>query len=442
METPQRPGGGRPHSSQSNDQYASVSAASARTRPRMAPTPPSQKQTFVRQPSQHQQSQRPQESQAVIQRDGQSASTSAQAPSSRGAEQNETPARKNEDSNAKQANQQLQRQPQDAQKQSESRPQGREAPISPFKQVISSSLSSFTPSQTQSPVKRAAPFAVAPVNPTAALTARKNVLAKRLRINLICLLAWYLITDSRLYLYSARHLIRTLPETRRVIVWLVHRILPALLAYNAIEAFARIKWAPISEKPATTVAVSAAAAAPAVTSAAAGTPIRTTNLIRSIHKSSPLTRPSTNMLPSPSLARIAPASTQQDTSQSQQPDNAATPPRLFRPDSIINESPTAALRRALLADATTNRTSPARQSMSPGKISGGADALTSSAIPPFAHQDSPNPRVQAYFARHNTTACKRRDDKTFPQLILSWVAPFSQSLSTRSDIDRLLASRS
>lgn len=406
METPQRPGGGRPQSSQSNDQYASVSAASARTRPRMAPTPPSQKQTFVRQPSQHQQSQRPQESQAVIQRDGQTASTSAQASSSRGAEQNQTPVRMNEHTNAKQASQQLQRQPQDAQKQLESRSQGREAPILPFKQVISSSLSSFTHSQTQSPVKRAAPFAVAPVNPAAALTARKNVLAKRLRINLICLLAWYLITDSRLYLYSARQLIRAVPETRRVIVWLIHRILPALLAYNAVEAFAGIKWAPVSEKPATTVAVSAAAAAPAVTSAAAGTPIRTTNLIRSIHKSSPLTRPSTNMLPSPSLARVATASPQQGVSQSQHSDSTATPPRLIRPDSSSNESPTAALRRALLADATANRTSPVRQGTSPGKVIGSAEPLPSSGNPSFAHQDSPNPRVQAYFARHNTTACE------------------------------------
>ena len=38
-----------------------------------------------------------------------------------------------------------------------------------------------------------------PVNRKLAIEARRTELAKRLRMNLVLLLAWYLVTDSRLY---------------------------------------------------------------------------------------------------------------------------------------------------------------------------------------------------------------------------------------------------
>lgn len=59
-----------------------------------------------------------------------------------------------------------------------------------------------TQNATQSPRRSAlttSAVAPVPVNRKLAIEARRTELAKRLRVNLVLLLAWYLVTDSRLY---------------------------------------------------------------------------------------------------------------------------------------------------------------------------------------------------------------------------------------------------
>lgn len=74
-------------------------------------------------------------------------------------------------------------------------------------QQQNNSLSFNQPSASKTPDRPSKPhksltrgaFAPVPVNMRLAVEARKAVMAKRLRVNLLLLLAWYLITDSRLY---------------------------------------------------------------------------------------------------------------------------------------------------------------------------------------------------------------------------------------------------
>lgn len=63
----------------------------------------------------------------------------------------------------------------------------------------SSSSSSLSSSSGQKRGASRLATSTVPVDPVKALEARKAVMAKRLRVNLVLLLAWYLVTDSRLY---------------------------------------------------------------------------------------------------------------------------------------------------------------------------------------------------------------------------------------------------
>lgn len=68
-------------------------------------------------------------------------------------------------------------------------------------QVVTSSLSQAKNGPKQTPQKplSSSKFDTVPVDPKLALEARRATMAKALRVNLVMLLAWYLITDSRAY---------------------------------------------------------------------------------------------------------------------------------------------------------------------------------------------------------------------------------------------------
>lgn len=68
-------------------------------------------------------------------------------------------------------------------------------------QVVTSSLSQAKNGPKQTPQKplSSTKFDTVPVDPKLALEARRATMAKALRVNLVMLLAWYLITDSRAY---------------------------------------------------------------------------------------------------------------------------------------------------------------------------------------------------------------------------------------------------
>lgn len=68
-------------------------------------------------------------------------------------------------------------------------------------QVMTTSLDQAKKGPKNAPQKptSSSRFDAVPVDPKLALEARRATMAKALRVNLVMLLAWYLITDSRLY---------------------------------------------------------------------------------------------------------------------------------------------------------------------------------------------------------------------------------------------------
>lgn len=70
-------------------------------------------------------------------------------------------------------------------------------------QAVTSSLEQAKQGSKQTPQKpiSISKFDTVPVDPKLAMEARRATMAKALRVNLVMLLVWYLITDSRLYSY-------------------------------------------------------------------------------------------------------------------------------------------------------------------------------------------------------------------------------------------------
>jgi hypothetical protein len=71
------------------------------------------------------------------------------------------------------------------------------------RQSVTSSLEQAKQGSKQTPQKptSSSRFDTVPVDPKLAMEARRATMAKALRVNLVMLLVWYLITDSRLYSY-------------------------------------------------------------------------------------------------------------------------------------------------------------------------------------------------------------------------------------------------
>lgn len=389
MNTPARPSGGSSRSyhtavSQHDDRQPSSSSASSQPRSRpMIPSPPSHAQSFsARQQQQQQQHQSPdvqqsQYQQALRLRAGATSSTDVRSAST------------NDGSH--------QMQPQQRQIQ----------PVTQFpQQVISSSVTTYDQkslsqkSESSSGGKLSS--VAVPVQTASAIQARKATLAKRLRINLVLLLAWYLVTDSRFYAYGARYVVRSVPEARLVIIWLMHRALPLLFLYNASEAFVRIRWAPVTEKPVT--AVQTKSSVPSRHTNSSPINSKTTPFTPSIHKSSPLTRSSAAILPSPGTSsRPVDFSPSGSKSESTRDYHAtATPPRFFRADNGSNESPTASLRRALLAEHSVGDASGTQLFTSWQQ----ADNLSQSSSMAPLLKDYNDPRIKAYLVRHEHGPCE------------------------------------
>ncbi|CAD6568258.1 MAG: hypothetical protein CYPHOPRED_002455 [Cyphobasidiales sp. Tagirdzhanova-0007] len=283
--------------------------------------------------------------------------------------------------------------------------------------------------------KTLVPTAVAPVpiNTKLAMEARKATMAKRLRVNLVLLLSWYLITDSRLYGYGARELVFLYPLSKMVLVWFIDRLLPLLFLYNASEAFLRIRWVDYADRPASNVTIPLAPAQQPLTAsrptASATTPSRVTPISIATYKSSPKTRPSVGAVPSPSLTAktYLPATTAMAADPGRAPPPAAVTAqfRMFRAALGSKESPTAALRRSLLTSANTPPASPHSTTTLAGIVSSPIRSMNSS--PLLANASAPTsdfmgPRVQAYWARHEPV-----------------VSELHKSISAKADLDRLLS---
>lgn len=205
------------------------------------------------------------------------------------------------------------------------------------------------------------------------------------------------------------------------------RILPLLLLYNASEAFLRIRWAnSLEEAPkGIEVPVGAARKSGSTTTSTASpqtgqqssTPSRSMPITIATYKSSPKTRPSSYALSSSSGLSSSPLKGSTDSTRPHQtngsaslpPSSAAqsTPPRFFRGDLGSSESPTAALRRALLESAGPNHQSTPQY----GVGSNGTIPATSTIWTSNPHNSTPvkqhtSPRVQAYRTRHESLACE------------------------------------
>lgn len=217
------------------------------------------------------------------------------------------------------------------------------------------------------------------------------------------------------------------------------RLLPLVFLYNASEAIFRIKWATSIDLPASTAAIPLRPAQqPLATSSPSSfstTPSQMKPISTATYKSSPKTRPSAGILPSPSITtRTQPPTSNADHKQPAPPPTltnnsiTTTPSRLFRPDYGLNESPTAALRRSLLATAGTP----------PGQFQSSTDSSSyrsyrvgpppsefynqSSGVGDTFARDSANPRMEAYWVRHAPA-----------------VSNLHRSVSAKADIDRILA---
>lgn len=159
------------------------------------------------------------------------------------------------------------------------------------------------------------------------------------------------------------------------------------------------------------------------------------------YKSSPKTRPSANMLPSPSMPdRRIPSSNPQATPIQLPPHKTSSPGQMFRPENSTSESPTSALRRALLASSgkanVDGQTSPSRFVPSSSSMPSGLSGLAGS-----PSKDRASPRVQAYWARNEVSACTLYSCAALRRLILThwvFVAPLHRSIRTEEDIDRLV----
>jgi hypothetical protein len=124
------------------------------------------------------------------------------------------------------------------------------------------------------------------------------------------------------------------------------------------------------------------------------------------YKSSPKTRPTTNMLPSPSMPerRLPRSDNSQGTPVKLPPHKSSSPGQMFRPENSVSESPTSALRRALLASSgqasVDSQGSPSRFVPSSSSMPSGLSALAGSPA-----RERASPRVQAYWARNEVSAC-------------------------------------
>lgn len=212
--------------------------------------------------------------------------------------------------------------------------------------------------------------------------------------------------------YLARELVYTYPVTRTPLIWLIDRILPLLFLYNASGAFLRVRWANLVEDVPSTVAIpvpttqqpASSNNASSSSSTSVSTPIRINPISSATYKSSPKTRPSPAAAPSPRLTRSSalPNNTPSSTH------NISTPPKFFNPSEGTGESPTAALRRSLLASANANQMA---GTDSPFGSSGRnttsmPSGMSTSLFGASPSRDVPSPRVQAYRARHEPVACE------------------------------------
>ncbi|KAK9899157.1 hypothetical protein P389DRAFT_209163 [Cystobasidium minutum MCA 4210] len=290
-------------------------------------------------------------------------------------------------------------------------------------QLVTSSLSQAKAGPKQTPQKplSSSNFETVPVDPKLALEARRATMAKALRVNLAMLLAWYLITDSRLYAYGAGRLVTAYPSLRAPIVWVIGRILPTLFLYNAAEAFLAVRSSRIPDSSSATAKVPIPTQAQPVQVSQSLSYRPSLPISTGTHKSSPKTRPSTNMLPSPAMPerRLQTSNSTQGTPVNMPPpSHKASPGQMFRPENSVSESPTSALRRALLAtaDKSDAQASPSRFIPSSSSMPAGLSALQGSPV-----KDKAGPRVQAYWARNEAAA-----------------SPLHRSIRTEEDIDRLV----
>lgn len=244
--------------------------------------------------------------------------------------------------------------------------------------------------------------------------------------------------------FIVRELVHAYPPAQTPLIWLADRLLPLLFLYNASEAFLRIRWAVRIEDTSSTLSVAVPTTQqPASTSAGANasTPVRVTPISSATYRSSPKTRPSPASVAINRLSRNSSGGSPLRPSESAPP--TSTPPRFFSPSEGTGESPTAALRRSLLASASWSAGATDSQGQQTGTSH--PSGLNTSLYGASPNRDSASPRVVAYKARHEPIACTFQSSCALYETangqrgnILS-SANLHRSFNRREDIDRLLA---
>jgi hypothetical protein len=186
----------------------------------------------------------------------------------------------------------------------------------------------------------------------------------------------------------------------------IGRLLPCLFLYNSVEAFFAVRSSKLLETTSPTAKIPIPLQAQPVQPNRNGSYRPSLPISTGTYKSSPKTRPSTNMLPSPSMPeRRLPLNNTNATPVKLPPHKSSSPGQMFRPENSTSESPTSALRRALLASSgktsVDSQGSPAHFVPSSSSMPSGLSALAGS-----PSKERASPRVQAYWARSEVSACK------------------------------------